>query len=149
MVEPPKTQEVRMEPIKSAPRPDNSPPALDVKGQGPGDAFGLEGHPGGGDFLGGGGGGGGSPFGAYTGLFEGRARDALQKQRKLLGFRYRVPVEVWLSADGAPERVELLGSTGNPETDSLVREGLLKMNKMPEPPPKGMPEPIVIQVSSS
>lgn len=125
------------------------PPALDIKGQGPSDAFGLEGKPGGGEFLGGGGGGGGSRFGWYAAIIQGRAREALQKQRKLIGTRYQVGVQLWLSADGVPERIELINSTGKQDVDQLLRDVLLGLGKLPQPPPKDMPEPVILQVSTS
>lgn len=127
------------------------PPALDAKGEGPGDAFGLAGRQGGSDYLGGGGigGGGGSPFGRYAALVQQRAQDAVEQQKKLRSTRYRVMVKLWFAADGRLERAELVRSTGNEEVDRLLTEALNDMAKLPEPPPKGMPQPVVLRVSTA
>jgi periplasmic protein TonB len=157
MVEQPKMKQPELKPQQvvenhppspKAPTPPG-PPALDVKGQGPSDSFGLQGNPGGGDFLGGGGGGGGSRFGWYAALIEGRAREALQKERRLIGARYQVAVRMWLSSDGVPQRVELIGSTGKTDTDRLLQEVLQGIGKLPQPPPQDMPQPVILQVSTS
>lgn len=125
-------------------------PALDAKGEGPGDAFGLAGRPGGGDYLGGiGDGGGGSPFGRYAAIVQQRAQDAVEQQKKLRHTSYRVMVKLWFAADGRPERAELVRSTGNEEVDRLLTEALNDMAKLPEPPPKDMPQPVVLRVSTT
>lgn len=157
MVEQPKLKEPEfMKPLENQPpnpapktEAPPGPPALDAAGQGAGDAFGLEGRPGGGDFLGGGGGGGGSRFGWYVTMLQQHAQDALRRQPKLLGARYQVSVELWLNGEGAPERVELLTSSGKPDVDRLLKENLRAMAKLSEPPPAGMQQPIVMRVTSS
>jgi TonB family protein len=157
MVEQPKVrEEVRAEqpmekvdPRPAAPTPPG-PPALDAKAEGPGDAFALGGKPGGGDFLGGGGGGGGgSKYGWYAAMIQGHVQRSVQSQPNLQRTRYRVSVEIWLSADGTPQRVELISSTGAAELDQKLREALLRMSRMPQPPPSDLPQPVVLQVSSS
>lgn len=159
MVEPPKVRATVSpdKPLEDRPpapkqaqeKPPEGPPALDVKGAGPGDDFNLAGRPGGSDFLGGGGGGGGSRLGWYRAMIEGRVQAAVQKQRRLTTRPYRVGVEMWLTADGSPERVELLDSTGSAELDQALAAAIRAMPALPEPPPKEMQQPIVFQVRSA
>ncbi|MBL6749567.1 MAG: TonB C-terminal domain-containing protein [Nevskia sp.] len=125
------------------------PPALDAQGQGPGDAFGLEGRPGGGDYVGGDGSGGGTRFGWYSAMIENHLREAIERQRKLTSQPYRVPIEVWLAADGRLERVELLRSTGNADLDKLLKNTLGGASRITTPPPKDMQQPVVLTVTSS
>lgn len=160
MIEQPKVteQEIRTEqPQPDKPpapdKPSDEPPApgplsLDAKGEGPPDAFALGGKPGGSDFLGGGGGGGGSKFGWYAAMIQNRARDALQKQRRLMGSEYEVAVLVWLRDDGSPDRVELVESTGDAEIDRMVVQTLEQMPRLPQAPPPDMPQPVLLWVSS-
>lgn len=135
-------------PKQAAEKPPEGPPALDVKGQGPGDEFALAGRPGGSDFLGGGGGGGGSRLGWYRALIEGRVQDAVQKQRRLSGTRYRVDVQMWLTGEGSPAQVELITSTGSADLDKALLAAIRAMPPLPEPPPKEMQQPVVFQVKS-
>lgn len=123
------------------------PPALDAQGDGPGDAFGLQGRPGGSDF-GGGGGGGGTAWGWYATLLQQRVQEAVQKQRRFKGQRFTATLQVWLSADGTPTRVELLKSTGKPEIDQALREAVSQMARPPEMPPKDLPQPALVRVAS-
>ncbi len=48
-----------------------------------------------------------------------------------------------------PIRVELAKSTGTPEIDRLLREALSRMPKPSELPPKDLPQPVVLRVTSS
>eukprot|EP01035_Chromulina_nebulosa_P059409 gene59409-81317_t len=125
------------------------PPALDAKGTGAGDAFGLQGKEGGADYrVGGDGSGGtgtGNRLGWYTTLLQQRAQGAVQRQRRLLEARFAITVQIWLAPDGSTERVELLRSTGRPELDRLLKDTLKNMPKLSEPPPKDLPQPAVIR----
>jgi TonB family protein len=156
LIEPPKVQQQQFK--AEQPMPDNKPPsphpeappgppALEGPGQGAPDGFGLAG--GGNGSFGGGDGGGGSRFGWYAQLIKSRAQESLQKQRRLNGHRYRVNVQLWLASDGTTQRVELISSTGKTDIDQMIREALGAMPKLPEPPPPDMPEPVVMEVSSS
>ncbi|MGH8447248.1 MAG: energy transducer TonB family protein [Solimonas sp.] len=133
---------------KNADTPPPGPLALDVQGQGAGDGFGLGGKPGGSDVLGTGASG-GSRFGWYSALLQGRISQALQKQRRLYDARYAVPALIWLDADGAVQRVELLESTGKPDIDRLIVSVIEAMPRLPQPPPKDLPQPIATRISAS
>jgi len=159
MVEQPKMREPEVKPDKPIERPKDAPPkplntdappaplALDAKGEGPADAFGLAGRPGGGDFLGGGGGG-GTRYGWYASMVQQQIQDTLHKNDKLRTARYRVAVRLWLSRAGTPSRVELVGSTGQSALDDQIKDALLAMPKLAEAPPQDMPEPIVLRIDA-
>jgi len=154
MVDQPKMRELARETpvqqLQPTPRLNAAPPpgplALDAQGQGPPDAFGLAGRPGGSDILGGGAG--GSAFGWYASLLEGRIQDALRHDRSLRGRHYDAGVKLWLSGSGEPQRAELLNSTGASDLDRALTEALRRMPPFPKPP-AGMPQPVVVRVSSS
>ena len=137
------------DPRPASPSPPG-PPALDAKGAGPADGFGLGGKPGGSDFGGGGGGGGGgTKFGLYAGIVQSHVQNTLQRKKSLQNTRYRLGAQIWLTPDGGAERVELIGSTGDAELDKTLRDTLLKMPRVPQAPPQDLPQPVVLQVSSS
>lgn len=157
-IEPPKQKVPEFKPATPTPEPPKQapppgPPALDAKGTGAGDAFGLQGKEGGADYrVGGGGEGGGGTgnrLGWYTTLLQQRAQGAVQRQRRLLEARFAITVQIWLAADGSTERVELLRSTGRPELDRLLKDTLKNMPKLSEPPPKDLPQPAVIRVTTT
>ena len=131
------------------PPPQDAAPALDAKGEGPGDAFGLAGKPGGSDYLGGAGNGAGSAFGWYATIVQQRVQDTVGKQRKLREARFQAKVMLWFAADGRTERAELVRSTGKADIDRLLTDVLGAMPRLSEAPPKGMPQPVVLRVSTS
>jgi protein TonB len=151
--------EPKPEPLEK-PIPAAQPPPLAAPSEGPPGPPGppgVAGLPGGGapGGVAGGGGGtgagtgtGGNPFGAYTALLQSRVQSAVQRQPALRRSRYHVEVRVWLAADGAPKRVELGSTLGNPELDRQFRETLLSMGRLPQAPPAQMPQPVVLRVNS-
>jgi hypothetical protein len=134
---------------KEAAKPDEPPPgplALDAKGEGPGDAFGLGGKPGGNGLLGGGGGGGGGGNGWYTGQVQAKIQQALAKDPTLAKLHWRLAFELWIDATGKVERVQLVTSTGVAENDELIRRALLNVSTL-DPPPKDITLPVVVGTS--
>ena len=99
--------------------------------------------------IGSGPGGGGSKFGSYAALIQSHIQQQLQKKKPLQSARWKLGVQIWLSPEGQPQRVELIGSTGTPDTDRNLRDTLLKMARVPQIPPSDLPQPVVLQVSSS
>lgn len=146
-------QEVKQEfkaevkPVQNDPPPPG-PPALAGPGEGPPNAFGLVGG-GTGDWGTGGGGTAAAGYEWYGGLSVARGEAALQKQRKLSGQRYQVVVELWLSPDGAIDHVDVVKSSGKSEVDQVIEETLTAMAKLPQPPPKDMPMPVVLRYAAT
>src|SRR5262249_24003545 len=134
---------------KSEPLP--GPLGLDAKGEGPGDAFGLSGKPGGNGLLGGGdggGGGGGSKWGWYVSLVQSQIEEALRKNDKTRSAKLRIAVLLWPDATGRIDRVQLMSSSGDAGIDEAIKNEVLIGLKLREPPPKDMPVPIVTRVTA-
>ena len=74
--------------------------------------------------------------------------DFLARERELKRAEFRAQIHLWLSATGALERVELVGSTGDVGTDRALREALLRFPGSTAPPPQPLPQPLRIQVTN-
>ena len=154
-----KKEEVKIEqPKPQDQQPDKQPPAgenlkIDAAGSGPGDGFGLEAGKGR-DIttIGGGtsgvGGGNRAQYAFYTNLMKRHFDEELAKNRKLRLSDYRVVVTVWLGRDGRIQKYELGGSSGNADTDELLKTTLSAMSALPEPPPETMPQPIRLRITA-
>lgn len=150
-----KKEEVKMpEPDKPPdPQPAQAEPppgpdlGVDAKGTGTGDSFGLVGKPGGKDITTIGGGG-GNQFMWYAGLVQAEIQKALARTAKLRGTEFKARVNVWVGADGRVQRSELEGSTGNAETDQLLRVALAELPPLRDAPPGDMPQPIRLRITS-
>lgn len=132
------------------PAAEDPAPALGtgITGDGPPDGFGL-GTKGGGGRPGGigGTGRGGSKYGAYAGKIQRTIVDALKAHRKTRSASVAVKVRVWADATGRITRVALGGTTGDPKLDAALRDEVLTGLQLPEPPPDGMPMPIVMRIT--
>ena len=102
----------------------------------------------GGSGFGGGGGGHGSKFGFYAGQVKGRLLDALRENKKTRSAVMDVQVRVWLDESGHVSKVALSKSTGNPSLDEALKTEVFNEISMGEPPPQGMPMPIVMHFSA-
>jgi TonB family protein len=152
MVEQPKMREPETRPDKivdkPAPKNDAPPPgplALDAKGAGPGDAFGLGGKPGGTGF-GSGGERTGTRFGWYAAILQTRLQEALQKDDAVNQARLDVILKVWLNTDGSPSRVEFTRRSGDPALDGAIQSAILRMARLPQSPPSDMPQPVNLKI---
>ena len=154
--EKPPEPETKREEVKMAqPTPDEAPkpaqsdaPAgkdlgVDAEG-GAGDSFGLAGRKGGRDLLAGGG---GSPFAFYTNALQKTLQEELARSKALGGRDYRVAVMLWLDSAGKIEKFTLSETSGNPETDRLLRGALAELPRL-QTPPENMPRPIGVRISS-
>lgn len=146
--EPPKVKdEVKIDqPKLDAPKPDDAKPAddkpasdkplgLDADGTAGSDGFGLAANRGGRELLSTGSGGSGR---YYTGLLQRNFYEALLRNRKTPLGEFSVVVSVWLADDGRVQRSEIVSSSGNPQTDSLVQATLAEMNPLREVPPSSL-----------
>ena len=64
------------------------------------------------------------------------------------GGDYKLPVSLWVRADGSIERFQLDDSSGNQEIDARLRQVLNQFRGFRNPPPPGLPQPIRLQVSN-
>ena len=156
MVEQPKMVEPEIkedkpvdQPKPDAPKDDAPPPgplALDAKGDGPGDNFGLGGNPGGRGLLGGGGG--NSRFGWYASIVQAQIETAMRGNPKTRNAVMNIRIQLWADSTGRISRVQLTSSTGDAEIDAALRDVVFAGLSLREPPPKDMPMPIVARINA-
>lgn len=149
-----KKEEVKIDQPKpdEQPKPaDSEPPAgkdlgVDADGSGSGDGFGLVGRKGGRDLLAGTGG----KYAGYTVPVAQQINEQISEymRKHRLAFNYRIQVRIWIAKDGHVEKFELSGSTGNPETDSSIKQALAGLSSIKERPPDDMPQPIKLRLTS-
>jgi len=156
-VEQPKIKEDLAVP-KEEPKPeDNSPPpdaplGLDAAATAGSDAFGLAARPGGrdittiGETTGKGTGPGRGGMGTYSSHLQSLVQERLNREERLRKAEYRSTVELWIEPDGRVGRVEIAGTTGNPDTDDLLRKSIAgaRLNA----PPENLPQPVKVRVTS-
>ncbi len=129
--------------------PDEAPMGTNVEGPG-GESFGLA-KGGGGGMIGGtgkSGGGGGSKYGLYAGQVQSRVADALRSHKKTRSAALNVKVRVWADSTGRITRAKVAGTSGNPEVDRAIAEEVLTGLQLQNPPPEGMPMPIIMRLSA-
>lgn len=138
------------------PKPDAAPPASDeigtnLKGDGPGDGFGLSGNGNAGFALGGRGDGARGPanrWGAYAGQVQSAIGEALRRHPRTRDANFRIVVRIWPDAAGRVTRAQLAGSTGDTAVDAAIQNDVLTGLQLQEPPPEGMPFPIVMRLTA-
>jgi len=146
------------------PKPEEPPPVAEappadlgtnVQGDGPPDGFGLSGNaagmgrPGGnGAALGSSSAKNRSKWGWYAGLVQNQIADALRRHEKTKTADLQLKLRIWADAAGRIERVALADSSGNPQLDRALQEEVLAGLVLPEPPPAGMPMPIVLRITA-
>lgn len=94
---------------------------------------------------GGGSGGGGSRFGWYANQVQRVLADALRNNPKTRAANFNIKVRVWPDSTGRIERVKLAASTGDANVDAAISREILPGLQLQEPPPPGMPLPIVMR----
>lgn len=131
------------------PTPSEEPPpgeqlGLDTEGGAGGDGFGLAARKGGRDLLASG----GSAYTWYAGLLKNEILERLQKEDRVRSGPYSVPVRAWVREDGTIERIELTQSTGDSSRDAAIRSVLGTIARLPQAPPPGMPQPVILRIVS-
>jgi len=159
---------VAQEPVaKDEPKPAEAPPPAEppaeavgtsIKGDGPnnfglgfsktGGGNGVIGGSGSGNGTGAGGGVGGSRWGWYAGKVQSQVRTVLLTNKKTRAAAMRITVRIWADAAGKVTRAKLDGGTGDAELDTAIRDEVLPGLTLSEPPPDGMPMPIVMRITA-
>lgn len=141
-------EEAKVEEPKEAPPAD----ADDAPPPGPlGPGSDLPVGPGNSPFLpgsGGGGGGGGSRWGWYATIVQQQIEAALRAHPKTRNVVLQVQVRLWADNTGRVSRVELVRSTGDSETDAVIRGEVLAGITLRQPPPTDMPMPMVARITA-
>jgi protein TonB len=166
---PPKQEEKRPEPRKedkpqpqlAQPRPTPAPEAPTLKsdeaaGNGPGNGLsaGAVTQDYSGGVPGSGGGGGAAALTnrlamtSYAQAATKALNEHLLREKALRQSDFRLSVNLWLQADGRLQRAELLGSTGDPQLDSALRDALQRFPGASAPLPDRMTQPLRLRVSN-
>lgn len=72
----------------------------------------------------------------------------LVRDKDIKRLDYQVRIDLWLNANGAYQRAELVGSTGDPATDQALRAALDRFPGASAPLPPRMPQPLRVLVSN-
>ncbi len=120
-----------------------APLGTNIKGDGPDGGFNL----GSGNGLGGNGmggaGGGGSRWGWYAAQVQAKIADALRSDPRTRDAALHLKVRIWPDLTGRITRAQVEGSPGDAAVDQVLT-GL----QLQEPPPDGMPSPIVLRLTA-
>ena len=119
-----------------------------IKGDGAADGFGLSANGAGGGGGGSAGHSSGSRWGWYAAEVQTAIGAALRQNALSRNADFRIRVRIWSSPEGTIERAILTDSTGNPALDQALQNRVLSGLKLPEPPPAGMPMPIVLRLTA-
>ncbi len=146
-------QEVKMpEPEMPKPLPDvpDEPPpsaslGMDAEGTGAGDGFGLVGRKGGRGLLNGA----GDPAMYYASQLQRRIEDMLAENQNTRRKAYSIVAGIWVGPGGDIQRVELNGSTGDRQTDELLKAAIKQIQSLAVAPPPDMPQPIRLRIKST
>lgn len=126
--------------------PPGPPISTGIKGDGAPDGFGV--GSGGGNLIGGGGSARQqSKWGWYAGQVQMVIADALRKEPGVRSSSLSLKVRVWPDATGRVTRAKLAGTTQDPKLDAAVNAALTGL-QLKEPPPEGMPLPIVLRITA-
>lgn len=155
--EPVAQEEKPAEPQPAPAEPPAEAVGTSIKGDGPnnfgigysrtGGGAGVIGGTGTGNGAGAGGGVGGSRWGWYAGKVQTQIRSALLANGKTRAAAMRITVRVWADAAGKVVRAQLVEGTGDTRLDAAIRDEVLNAITLSEPPPEGMPMPIVMRIT--
>jgi periplasmic protein TonB len=126
---------------------DEAPPGdlgLDAEGTAGSDSFGLAANKGGKGLFGGG----GSPFAWYGKMASKDIQDILSENEDLRRKGYTAVIKLWVEADGRIKRFELSRGSNDAQIDNLIAKLIGGYNKINEPPPPGMEQPIKLKITS-
>jgi len=130
-----------------APEPPKEALGTGVKGNGPG-VSGLGSSGNGGGFGGPKGGNSGSKWGYYAGMVQSKVTKALQSNSRTRSATMQIQVRIWPDSTGRIKRASLDASTGDPKLDAVIQNEVLSNLQLDEPPPAGMPLPIVMRLTA-
>jgi hypothetical protein len=147
MVQETAAEEKPKEAAPKAPEPPKEALGTNVKGNGPGIA-GLGGSGNGGGFGGPGSGGGGSKYGFFAGQVQTKVASALRSNNRTKKATLKIQVRIWSDSTGRITRAKLDSSTGDPSLDGVIQDQILTGLQLDQPPPAGMPMPIVMRLTA-
>ena len=85
---------------------------------------------------------------SYTNQAGSRILDALRSNPKTRKMAVRVDVRIWPDSTGRITRASIAASSGDASLDAVIRDEILTGLQLSQPPPEGMPTPIVMRVTA-
>jgi hypothetical protein len=89
-----------------------------------------------------------SRWGWYANQVQGTISQALQGDANTRTADFRIVVQIWSDRAGRITRARLAGSTGSVALDKAITNEVLGGLILQEPPPDGMPMPIVLRLTA-
>ena len=90
-----------------------------------------------------------NPNANYANLLKGELQRYLSKNNNLKRRRYAIDIIVWVAKSGGIDRFELLGTTGDSDTDEAIKKAITELPGFTQNPPVGMPQPIRLRIITS
>jgi periplasmic protein TonB len=87
-------------------------------------------------------------FAWFTNKVDAQIKKALDAESGLNKVKYQVDVRVFLTAQGDIDHAELIDSSGDAETDALIRKVLSRIPPLKESAPEDMPRKVVVRMAS-
>ncbi len=85
---------------------------------------------------------------AYGGKVKSRIQQALEGNSRTRKVGMTIEIRVWPDETGRITRAKLNTSTGDSSLDALIRDEILTGLQISEPPPEGMPTPIIMRITA-
>ena len=85
---------------------------------------------------------------AYAGQVKSRIEQALKGNPRTRKAGMTIEIRVWPDSTGRITRAKLNSSTGDSALDAIIRDEILTGLQMSEPPPDGMPTPIIMRITA-
>ena len=89
------------------------------------------------------------PIANYGRLLKTEAQRHFNQNRALRQRAYRAEILLWIAEDGRVTRYELSGTSGDVETDVLLRESLASLSGFSGAPPAGAVQPVRLAITTS
>ena len=88
------------------------------------------------------------PYANYMNLAKGELQRFLNKNANVRRRRYALDVHLWVNGSGAVTRFELVGSSGDADTDEAVSQALASLPALSQSLPNNMPQPLRLRISA-
>lgn len=85
---------------------------------------------------------------AYAGQVKSRIQQALESNPRTRKAGMTLEIRVWPDETGRITRAKLANSTGDPSLDALIRDEILTGLQISQPPPEGMPTPVIMRITA-
>jgi hypothetical protein len=89
-----------------------------------------------------------SRWGWYANQVQGAISQAMQSNNHTRTADFRVDARIWSDRNGRITRARLAGSTGDVKLDQAITNEVLAGLILQEPPPDGMPMPIILRLTA-